>query len=107
MVTFIKKELNGQLNAVIVNYINGNLEISPIYDISGEALKDDDYARTIASVFSGRDSGNLFSQQDYYIISLANQWAIQTPLQLSNIRCRWRMSRIRLISGIFDSQLCI
>ncbi|MEW6010953.1 MAG: hypothetical protein AB1604_06630 [Euryarchaeota archaeon] len=77
--TFIKKELNGQLNAVIVKYINGNLEISPVYDISGEALKNDKHAQAMSKVFSGGEADNPYFQQDYYIISLANQWAIQTP----------------------------
>lgn len=85
--TFIEKEASGQLNAVIVNYVNGALVISPVYDISADALKDDAYAKTVSAAFSGGAADKPYFQQDYYIVSLANQWAVGAPydFQISGI----------------------
>ncbi len=85
--TFVKKEASGQLNAVIVNYINGALVVSQVYDISAEALKNNAYAKSVSAAFSGGDADKPYFQQDYYIVSLANQWAIGVPYdyQISGI----------------------
>lgn len=84
--TFVKKD-GAQLNAVIVNYVNGALVASQVYDISAEALKNNAYAKSVSAAFSGGAADKPYFQQDYYIVSLANQWAVGVPYdyQISGI----------------------
>jgi formylmethanofuran dehydrogenase subunit E-like metal-binding protein len=84
--TFVKKD-GAQLNAIVVNYVNGALIASPIYDISAEALKNNAYAKSVSAAFSGGAADKPYFQQDYYIVSLANQWAAGVPYdyQISGI----------------------
>jgi formylmethanofuran dehydrogenase subunit E-like metal-binding protein len=84
--TFVKKD-GAQLNAVIVNYVNGALIASQVYNISAEALKNNAYAKSVSAAFSGGAADKPYFQQDYYIVSLANQWAVGVPYdyQISGI----------------------
>ncbi|MGB9936120.1 MAG: hypothetical protein ACPK7O_00225 [Methanobacterium sp.] len=77
------------LNAVIVKFtgfdISGNplFTVSSIKDISANTLavyaKNSNPAKDLANTFGGGVQDKPYFQQDFYIISVANLWAINTP----------------------------
>lgn len=84
---FIKKEANDQLNAVLITDVNGNLITSSwngkyVFDISAEALKDNNYAKnSVYNFLGGGKSDTGYYQQDYFIVGLANAWALGMPYE--------------------------